>query len=278
MNWKNRLTNYNFWISLVSAVLLILQAFNFEFDIANIGEIATALLGLLVVIGIISNPTKDKTSKNKPQEPEENKAQTPVTPQPVETSDTLTEKGGEGQIPYGEQNEDNSGINQNDIQMLIEKISADIENQTAEKKADIIDVMTELLQANEKGEFMLDNNIVEVESVQPEKEIATEIIEEETNLVENIPNESVMEETLNEDEHDEIEEIEQEEVVVDELQQRMLEELAEKQAEDEYNRNLEKEVSEHEVIENSIEDAHEEEQSEPADEKVEEVICFKIVN
>jgi len=58
MKWKNRLTNYNFWISIVSAVLLILQAFNFEFDIAYINEIATAVLGLLVVIGIISDPTK----------------------------------------------------------------------------------------------------------------------------------------------------------------------------------------------------------------------------
>ena len=61
MKWKNRLTNYNFWISIVSAVLLILQAFNFEFDIAYINEIATAVLGLLVVIGIISDPTKTYT-------------------------------------------------------------------------------------------------------------------------------------------------------------------------------------------------------------------------
>ena len=65
MNWKNRLTNYNFWISLVSAVLLIMQAFNFEFDIANLSEIATALLGLLVVVGIISNPTKPSKETKK---------------------------------------------------------------------------------------------------------------------------------------------------------------------------------------------------------------------
>ncbi len=58
MKWKNRLTNYNFWISIVSATLLILQAFNIKLDIANINEIVTALLGLLVVIGIINDPTK----------------------------------------------------------------------------------------------------------------------------------------------------------------------------------------------------------------------------
>ena len=58
MNWKKRLTNYNFWISIVSAILLILQAFDVSFDIAYINEIVTAVLGLLVVIGIINDPTK----------------------------------------------------------------------------------------------------------------------------------------------------------------------------------------------------------------------------
>ena len=62
MKWKNRLTNYNFWISIVSAVLLILQAFDFEYDIAYVNEIATAVLGLLVVIGIINDPTKSSSS------------------------------------------------------------------------------------------------------------------------------------------------------------------------------------------------------------------------
>ncbi|MCQ2565004.1 MAG: phage holin [Clostridia bacterium] len=53
MKWKNRFTNYNFWISIVSAVLLIFQAFNIKFDLDCISEIVTAVLGLLVVIGII---------------------------------------------------------------------------------------------------------------------------------------------------------------------------------------------------------------------------------
>ena len=46
MNWKNRLTNYNFWISIFSAALLILQALKIEFDIAYVNEIFTAVLGL----------------------------------------------------------------------------------------------------------------------------------------------------------------------------------------------------------------------------------------
>ena len=58
MNWKNRLTNYNFWISIFSAMLLVLQALKIEFDIAYVNEIFTAVLGLLVVIGIINDPTR----------------------------------------------------------------------------------------------------------------------------------------------------------------------------------------------------------------------------
>ena len=62
--WKNRLTNYNFWISIVSAVLLILQSFDIQFDVEHINEIITAVLGLLVVIGIINDPTKSATSSS----------------------------------------------------------------------------------------------------------------------------------------------------------------------------------------------------------------------
>ena len=58
MKWKNRLTNCNFWVSIVSAALLVMQNFNVQFDINNFNDIITAVLGLLVVIGIINDPTK----------------------------------------------------------------------------------------------------------------------------------------------------------------------------------------------------------------------------
>ncbi len=63
MKWKNRLTNYNFWVSIVSALLLVLQACDIKFDVAHINEIITAVLGLLVVIGIINDPTKTNETK-----------------------------------------------------------------------------------------------------------------------------------------------------------------------------------------------------------------------
>ena len=97
MNWKNRLTNYNFWISIVSAILLILQAFKFEFDIAYISEIVTAVLGLLVVIGIISDPTKTTVKTDK-----------------------------EKQIPSDKENEIDTVINQDDIKILVTQIANDL--------------------------------------------------------------------------------------------------------------------------------------------------------
>ena len=73
MSWKNRLKNYNFWISIFSAVLLILQALKIEFDIAYVNEIFTAVLGLLVVIGIISDPTRTSVKSNESSSAVKNK-------------------------------------------------------------------------------------------------------------------------------------------------------------------------------------------------------------
>ncbi|MGG1879351.1 phage holin [Paenibacillus cisolokensis] len=60
---KSKWRNYGLWVSLVSAILLAVQAFGaiFNFQIApeKYDEIMTAvnaLLGVLVVLGIVSNP------------------------------------------------------------------------------------------------------------------------------------------------------------------------------------------------------------------------------
>ncbi len=71
MNWKNRLTNYNFWVSMVSAVLLILQALKIKLDFIYVNEVSTAVLGLLVVLGIINDPTKSSKSSQTKEEPTE---------------------------------------------------------------------------------------------------------------------------------------------------------------------------------------------------------------
>ena len=122
MNWKNRLTNYNFWISIFSAVLLILQALKIKFDVAYVNEIFTAVLGLLVVIGIISDPTRtsvksqDNTTKN-------NKLEQP---------EIIKEE--EKQLPIESKNEIGVGNIQNDFQTIIENIKSEISKTFEELK------------------------------------------------------------------------------------------------------------------------------------------------
>ena len=145
MNWKNRFTNYNFWISIVSAVLLILQAFEFQFDIMYINEIATAVLGLLVVIGIINDPTKTsvkvENNASKKENKKEVKFEEPIQEEAlkveemIETEKVISEEKIENAInenenlntaekseenfPIVEQGEIDADYNENDLENLI---------------------------------------------------------------------------------------------------------------------------------------------------------------
>ena len=120
MNWKNRLKNYNFWISIFSAVLLILQALKIEFDVAYVNEIFTAVLGLLVVVGIIIDPTKTvETSKTK------------TAKQKTENS-KVEENKAETSLPIDEKNEVNNLNNENDFQVVLNNISVDLANKLKE--------------------------------------------------------------------------------------------------------------------------------------------------
>ena len=123
MNWKKRLTNYNFWISIVSAVLLIFQAFNIKFDIVYVNEIATAVLGLLVVIGIISDPTKVAVKEvKKPEETKKEDNQEKVEEEKPKESEVIEE------MPAEIKNENDANFIKDDFKILIEKISTDLHN------------------------------------------------------------------------------------------------------------------------------------------------------
>ena len=180
---KNRLTNYNFWISLVSAALLILQAFNIEFDIAYINEISTAVLGLLVVIGIISDPTKIYL---KQEESKDKKVATVISETAVEETATETEQElSETEItqeaveiiPIDEKVENIDDTDKNDFKILVDKITMDLEqnmktisniqqsileklNKTAEKtEAEITtDEKIEVIGTNENNCLNIVNN------------------------------------------------------------------------------------------------------------------------
>lgn len=161
---KNRLTNYNFWISMVSAVLLILQAFDIQFDIAYINEIVTAVLGLLVVIGIISDPTKSSTKTNSsassvedttssnssadslldsnrnsetiiPSNENESNANETVNIEESVSAENNADRAEEvsaESIPTNSQNEANNDIAANNFEVLIKQISSDLNKSMSE--------------------------------------------------------------------------------------------------------------------------------------------------
>lgn len=172
MKWKNRLTNYNFWISIVSAVLLILQAFEINFDIAYINEIATAVLGLLVVIGIISDPTKSTTNATTNESTQSSNVTSAVaTNESVEQSTTIIKENEtptieEQIIPINAENANNNADIQNDFKVLIEQIQHDIEEMTTS--------LNNLKQANvqasteEGNETIIEQDNTTLEEILPE--------------------------------------------------------------------------------------------------------------
>ena len=135
MNWKNRFTNYNFWISIFSAVLLILQALKIEFDIAYVNEIFTAVLGLLVVIGIINDPTRISVKSTETPKKDDQKHGLKLEKKEVVEETNEKEKANEESLPTNSENEINYVDYKSDLQNIITKISADIDEKFNQLKA-----------------------------------------------------------------------------------------------------------------------------------------------
>lgn len=65
INWKVRLVNKNFWLSLIPAVLLLVQAIaaplGFVLDFGELGNqllaIVNAVFAVLAILGIVNDPT-----------------------------------------------------------------------------------------------------------------------------------------------------------------------------------------------------------------------------
>lgn len=65
INWKVRAKNKNFWLALIPAVLLLIQAvaapfgYNWDFALANqqLTAIINAVFGVLSILGVVSDPT-----------------------------------------------------------------------------------------------------------------------------------------------------------------------------------------------------------------------------
>lgn len=73
INWKVRFLNKYFWLALIPAVLLLVQAvaavFGFELDLGEIGEqlkaVVNTLFAVLAIIGVSADPTTAGLSDSK---------------------------------------------------------------------------------------------------------------------------------------------------------------------------------------------------------------------
>lgn len=57
MKWKERLTNKTFWVSLSSAILLLLQQLGLNIFPENSLEIVNTVLLIFTILGVIIDPT-----------------------------------------------------------------------------------------------------------------------------------------------------------------------------------------------------------------------------
>lgn len=65
INWQVRLKNKQFWLSIIPAVLLLIQVvadvFGFKIDLGDLGskllEVVNAVFAVLVILGIVVDPT-----------------------------------------------------------------------------------------------------------------------------------------------------------------------------------------------------------------------------
>lgn len=67
INWKVRIANKQFWVSIIPAVLLLVQAvaslFGYALDLGELGNkllvVVDALFAVLVILGIVVDPTTE---------------------------------------------------------------------------------------------------------------------------------------------------------------------------------------------------------------------------
>ena len=73
INWKVRIKNKNFWLAIIPAVLLLIQAvaavFGYTLDLGDIGNklivVVNAVFVVLSILGIVTDPTTEGIADSK---------------------------------------------------------------------------------------------------------------------------------------------------------------------------------------------------------------------
>ncbi len=67
-----RYKSYNFWLSVISAVMVLLASLSDKINLPYIDGVLKALLGVMAVSGIVSKPATGDDTQDKSNENEEN--------------------------------------------------------------------------------------------------------------------------------------------------------------------------------------------------------------
>ena len=67
INWHVRIKNRNFWLTLIPAILLLVQVvaavFGLQVNLGDLGDkllaVVNALFAVLVILGVVNDPTTD---------------------------------------------------------------------------------------------------------------------------------------------------------------------------------------------------------------------------
>lgn len=73
INWRVRIKNKNFWITIIPAVLLLVQVvgavFNVTIDLGELGDkliaVVNAVFVVLAILGIVTDPTTEGVEDSK---------------------------------------------------------------------------------------------------------------------------------------------------------------------------------------------------------------------
>lgn len=73
INWKIRIKNKNFWITLVPSILLLIQAvasvFNYTIQLGALGDklliVVNSIFAVLTILGVINDPTTEGIADSK---------------------------------------------------------------------------------------------------------------------------------------------------------------------------------------------------------------------
>ena len=128
MTLKERMKQYNFWISLVSAVLLVARIlgtkFGFEIDSSLVMDVTTGLCGVFVVLGIISAPqkviTKIQTEFNEAKTTEP-KVEAEIVSEPETKPAVIETQVEKAREEVSEENQEPIGVCEDNADVIIEE-------------------------------------------------------------------------------------------------------------------------------------------------------------